>query len=465
MTTWLYSASKARASESDTLRLAYESGFIWRSFYNTSGKAIACVKDIRPGDDLFLGYRDQGKVKLLARFRVGRPDQHISESVAFGEIPAAWVATFQKHGYAADPKLKALVGIFVEEVEPLSGQLQYEKQNSLSRLQSDPPAAPSPSVSTRSLSVRAHAPPSHSTPDEQVAVHAQHPPTAAATARDGVHVGIDVGGRPEKGFDLCVTHWADGLLANVCWTRVPHATALPETESLRALVRDSDLPALAAKTQAAASATAAALWRELERHHPVGIYVDSPSAFSRNSLGHGRLCEKQSLTGVSFQSTPSLACGKEHGGDWGWLVYGMVGFAACLYRGQLGPEEWTAALESGTDARFDSSGIVLRECFPTATISVLRAHRREADVERALSPKADIPAVKAVLSYLQRGVKGVKRPRDPLYDQADALVAALGALPHTAQGFREVPNWPAGSGRWKADPGAHKLEGTFTCVA
>lgn len=35
-----------------------------------------------------------------------------------------------------------------------------------------------------------------------------------------------------------------------------------------------------------------------------GIYIDSLSAFSRNIMGHGRRCEKRSLTGVCFQSTP-----------------------------------------------------------------------------------------------------------------------------------------------------------------
>ena len=50
-----------------------------------------------------------------------------------------------------------------------------------------------------------------------------------------------------------------------------------------------------------------------------------------------------------------------------------------------------------------------------------------------------MPEVQAVLRYLKQGVEGVKRPGDALYDRADALVAALGALPHVAQGFREVP--------------------------
>jgi len=75
------------------------------------------------------------------------------------------------------------------------------------------------------------------------------------------------------------------------------------------------------------------------------------------------------MQGVSFQSTPSLATGTEHGGDWGWLVYGMIAFAACLHHGELTDARWLAALEEeeGTYPRCDSSPIILRECFPTAT--------------------------------------------------------------------------------------------------
>src|SRR5260370_18887560 len=107
----------------------------------------------------------------------------------------------------------------------------------------------------------------------------------------------------------------------------------------------------------------------------------------------------------------------------------MVAFAACLHRGQLTNADWMTDLRSGTFARSDSSGIVLRECFPTATISVLRAQEREADVERSLVRQAALPEVQAVPRYLNHGVKGVNRPGDALYDRADALLAPREALP------------------------------------
>ena len=171
------------------------------------------------------------------------------------------------------------------------------------------------------------------------------------------------------------------------------------------------------------------------------------------------------MQGVSFQSTPSIASGTEHGGDWGWLVYGMIAFAACLHEGELTDAAWLTALEEGTYPRCGSSATILRECFPTATISALRTANREIDVERALHLHETRPEVQAVLQYLRLGVKAVKRPGQPLYDRADALVAALGALPHVAEGFREVPNWTTDQSRWYAAAGDEQVEGTFTCVA
>jgi hypothetical protein len=464
VTTWLYAASDALASATDTLSLAFGSGFVWRSFYNGVGIPIACVKQIQPGDDLVLGYRSGGAVRLLARFRVGRPAKPILGSQVFGQIPAVWTDSFQRHGYRADPILGFLVGIFVEEGQPLTGQLPYSKQNALSKL------GPDASASLASGGIRA-SPAVGTTPQPLPVLASSWPRTGTAetlydkpSAHDGVHVGIDVGGRPEKGFDLCITEWVSGELRVVRWKRLPHPVSLPNTSALRPLIARGDLASFAALTQVTASAVAEALWSEIQQVGATGVHIDSPSAFSRNRLGHGRLCEKRSLTGVFTQSTPSIACGHEHGGDWGWLVYGMVAFAACLHRGLLTNGDWIADLQSGTFTRSDSSGIVLRECFPTATFSVLRAQRRESDIERALGRQSQRPEVLAVLRYLESGVQEVKRPGDALYDRADAPVAALGALPHVGQGFRELPIWGPRGSRWSAAPDDERIEGTFMCV-
>ena len=479
MTVWLYAASQSRASERETLALASESGFIWRSFYNKVGSAIACARDIKPGDELLLGYRNGGSVNLLARFRVGRPDQPITASPAFGEIPTVWVERFREQGYENDPMLGVLVGIFLEEIQPLSGQVPYKNWNAISILDPEVVAratAPAAEEQKHPTSPRGHPHVAQTLLSVQSSPTATRPPTPAlpsppitissspTTTRDGIHIGIDVGGRKEKGFDLCITDWREGLLKAVDWKRIPHATPLPQTSSLRAFVRAGDLAALAAATADSAHETAAALWRELRPLAAAGIYIDSPSAFSRNRVCHGRSCEKRSLQGVSFQSTPSIASGTQHGGDWGWLVYGMVAFAACLHHGELTEARWFAALEEGNYARCGSSPIILRECFPTASISALRTAKREPDVEHALGDHEIRPEVQAVVQYLRLGVKAVKRPGQPLYDRADALVAALGALPHVSDGFREVPNWATDQSRWTAAAGDDQVEGTFICV-
>jgi hypothetical protein len=465
MAIWLYAASRAKASDSDTLSLACRSGFVWRPFYNRNGIPIACVRQIQAGDALLLGYRGGGLVRLLGRFRVGKPEQPIDASPVFGAIPIGWRDEFQKHGYTADPILNDLVGIFVEECEPLGGQVPYTNQNALSRLGSEDllRLAPEPPVHSSGGLAGLHRGEPHDAAVRLCADFSKGLDKPLAV-RDGVHLGIDVGGRCEKGFDLCITEWAEGLLRNVHWKRLPHTRPLPATCSLRGLVRDGDIAGVANATQASASATAASLWREIEKFDPVGIHIDSPSAFSRNRLGHGRRCEKRSLIGVSFQSTPSIACTSEHGGDWGWLVYGMIAFAACLRRGGLSAEDWVEDLSIGTYARFDSTGTVLRECFPTATISVLREHNRSQDVGRALAKAASQPEVDAVIAYLNHGVAAVKRPTHSIYDRADALVAALGALPHISHAFHEGAHCGMHGKNWDGTADDERIEGTFVCV-
>jgi hypothetical protein len=465
MAVWLYAASRAKASDSDTLSLACDSGFIWRPFYNRNGVAIACAKQIQARDTLLLGYRGGGSVRLLGRFRVGKPDQPIDACPVFGTIPVPWRNEFQKHGYTADPIVNDLVGIFVEECEPLSGRLAYANQNTLSRLGCEyplPRAQEPPVKATRRLAnLRVDDPVTQPSSYAPISANFSKHPLAV---RDGVHIGIDVGGRCEKGFDLCITEWVTGVLHEVQWKRLPHTRPVPPTCSLRHLIRDGDIAGLARETQASASATAEILWGEIEKFDPAAIHIDSPSAFSRNRLGHGRRCEKRSLIGVSLQSTPSIACTSEHGGDWGWLVYGMIAFASCLHRGGLSNEDWVKDLSIGMNARFNSTGTVLRECFPTATISVLRERNRSHNVEVALAKKVSRPEVDAVIAYLKHGVAAVKRPTQSIYDRADALVAALGALPHISHAFHETAHCGMHGRNWNGTADDEQIEGTFLCV-
>jgi hypothetical protein len=142
----------------------------------------------------------------------------------------------------------------------------------------------------------------------------------------------------------------------------------------------------------------------------------------------------------------------------------MIAFAACLHRGSLSPEDWLNDLSVGSHSRFDSAGTIVHECFPTATISVLRASNRLPDVELALGKAVLQPEVQAVIAYLKHGVAAVKRPTQSIYDRADALVAALGALPYVSHAFEKSPYCGMHGKNWDGTADDERIEGTFLCV-
>jgi hypothetical protein len=194
------------------------------------------------------------------------------------------------------------------------------------------------------------------------------------------------------------------------------------------------------------------------------VFIDSPSAFSRNTSGHGRLTEKHSISGVSFQSTPSICCGAEHGGDWGWLVYGMVAFAACLHRGGFSAQQWLAALEEGLFRPLQNGPFVVREVFPTATIARLRAAGRTVTVQSVLDRLAGADAERdAVRAYMTSGVWTVKERGKAVFDRADVLVAALSSVPYVSNDVTESVVWPnETSVRWRSGVrDAHLAEGAI----
>jgi hypothetical protein len=296
------------------------------------------------------------------------------------------------------------------------------------------------------------------------------PQSAIGLPQNGSFIGVDVGGRPTKGYDLCLLEWSGQAISRLSFASCPYQTPLPNTSVLRPMIAAGSITQFAGATHAAATRAADDLWTTISRltPAPLGVFIDSPSAFSRNTRGQGRLTEKQSISGVSFQSTPSLACGVAHEGEWGWLVYGMIAFAAALHQGGgFSLAQWTQALHQGLHMATMRAPLVIRECFPTATVSVLRTFGRAPQVETLLAPvSSHPPEVQAATAYLKGGVGSVKQARKPLYDRADALVAALSSLPFAVSGFAESSQWPAipnakWSGRGAQD---HQIEGAITLV-
>lgn len=295
-------------------------------------------------------------------------------------------------------------------------------------------------------------------------------PNVRCAAPAGWFAGIDVGGAQSKGFDICRLRWSEALPTKAEFLRCRHRTALPAQTVLHDLAKAGDLARLAAETYPAARDAAADLWQALARDGgapPSGIFIDGPSGFSRNSEGHGRRTEKSRLVGVSFQSTPSLACGRGHRGTWGWIIYGMAAFASCQLQGSgLTLDAWLQYLQTGV-AGSDRSprAVIIREVFPTATISALRCSGRAAQTASVLTSLANSAPDEArvVEAYLKQGVCAVKGRRS-LFDRADALVASLSSLPFASRGWDEALLEPAAGARWRASDADGVCEGAITVV-
>ncbi len=135
MALWLYAASSSKASADRTFALAERHGIVWRSFYanRRPPTPIPNVKHLRPGDQLYLGYRHKAGISLLGRMRIVCPENPLRQSRVFGEIPEAIVPEFEID-YGVDPILNVLVGISVDEVVEISGRVASPGRLSLTEV-------------------------------------------------------------------------------------------------------------------------------------------------------------------------------------------------------------------------------------------------------------------------------------------------------------------------------------------
>lgn len=469
MATWLYLASNSRASAENTYRYA-EKGFVWRPYYSRSEnlRANNKVANLKYGDTLYIGYRENGNVRLLGRCIIEHPDTCVGPSQVFCAAPQEIEEDMRSDGYTDDPVLSKLVGICVSAIEPLEGCIEVPnggERNSIVELEfriqqeiANPTAmAASPLDSGFAVPAGDVVPQGSSRDDEP---------------NSTLYVGVDVAGRPSKGFTLCFLEFTAETLKDISFGGIPYdsISQMPPTTALRDTVRRGDLEQLARMTWNAAESLSATFDEMVVSRRPQGVFIDSPTAFSRNTLGHGRATEKVSYRGVSFQCTPSTACNRTHGGDWNWLVYGMVAYAS-LRGTQLTEDVWRHALVNGMYADFVSfaTDIHVRECFPTATVSVLRTQDGAAPlVSSILAPFTDNARcgseVRAVHGYLERGVSAVKT-RAALYDRADALVAGLLALPQVMpKTFRETEREPLPGRKWRGADVDLEREGRIAVV-
>lgn len=90
------------------------------------------------GDTLYLGYREGGRIALVGRMRLGHPDQPEGISPVFTAVPAVLLSDFAANRYTADPVLRRMIGLFVEEVEPIGGSIPSPGRLTITELSQDP---------------------------------------------------------------------------------------------------------------------------------------------------------------------------------------------------------------------------------------------------------------------------------------------------------------------------------------
>jgi hypothetical protein len=142
----------------------------------------------------------------------------------------------------------------------------------------------------------------------------------------------------------------------------------------------------------------------------------------------------------------------------------MIAFAACLHEEELDNATWLAALEEGT------YWLRLLASHPAGVLpnsNILRSPNSKPRTGHRVRPPLprETPGGPSSPPISEIRCQGSKTPGQALYDRADALVAALGALPHVADDFHEVPNWAADQNRWTAAAGDEQVEESFTSVA
>lgn len=145
----------------------------------------------------------------------------------------------------------------------------------------------------------------------------------------------------------------------------------------------------------------------------------------------------------------------------------MIAFNACAQgTSNFSEDTWRASLQEGLyQSTCALPYIVIRECFPTATIAVMREEQSKVEsLKQILQPFYTLEEVQAVLAYLNHGVAKVKKSKG-VFDRADALVAALSALPYVYPViFKEVERKRSLHAKWSGTAEDEIAEGRIAVI-
>jgi hypothetical protein len=146
MTTWIYLATDARASEADAFRFALKDNILPRSPRTKDGELVANVARLRAGDDILLACRSNGPLVARVRATIAAPSTPVDGTQVVERIAGEHAAALVAAGYPARPDgaVEVIHLTHLKAVElPLAGA--YAGQNAIHRSKEDvAPAAQAP---------------------------------------------------------------------------------------------------------------------------------------------------------------------------------------------------------------------------------------------------------------------------------------------------------------------------------
>lgn len=260
-------------------------------------------------------------------------------------------------------------------------------------------------------------------------------------------LGIDIAGAPGRQFDLALINWEN---SEVFWERMPLGTRGKDYPSydfnqIRTATADGDLEQIAEYSYNIVAHVGERLCNSFNNLNIMlkdidVIAIDSPSGFSRNTMGHGRATEKvwryflptdkRRDFSVNFQMSPSISCGREHGNNWFWIIFGMGAFHILDNNFRFDKKTWLNFIQNGIK---NKEKII--EIFPRVTIQSIRIQGNDA-IAILIKILNKLKNTQIENEFIKNALYNGQRTGN---DRADSLIAALTTLPFVySDRFRSI---------------------------
>ena len=113
---WAYKVTPHGTGPAATRDLIDESGFLWRTVHNSTGRKIASVGKVEVGDTIHLYFSEEGADTYVASYLVQRPTDLAEEGIAAVDAvrTGALFERLDEAGYEKDHELRCFTGFRVK---------------------------------------------------------------------------------------------------------------------------------------------------------------------------------------------------------------------------------------------------------------------------------------------------------------------------------------------------------------